>query len=133
MIGKAIFSRLSTHAGTSALIGSGNAARVYPQKAPQDAAYPHVVYEVFDGERYSSMGSDGDIVRSRVRLHLWGESNAGLQDLSTQSRLALQRFRGSAGGITVDDIFIIPGGVDLWDDEARAWHLVRDFDLIARE
>jgi hypothetical protein len=133
MIGKAIYARLGSYAGTSALIGGGSNARVYPQIGPQGAAYPFVAYEVFDGERYPCMGSDGDIVRPRVRLHLWDDDNAGAHSLDAQVRAALQRFSGSAGGVVIDDIFIIPGGQDIWDEEARAWHLVRDFDVICRE
>lgn len=124
MIGRIIYARLSSLAG----------GRIYPIAAVrEDAAYPFIAYEAFDGERYSAMVSDGDIVRSRVRVHIWDDGYEDAVTLSASVRAALQRYRGSAGGFTVDDIFIVEGGEELFDDEAKAYHLVRDYEVIWRE
>lgn len=125
---KVVYARLTTFAGTAAL-----GTRVEPNQMRQESAYPYVVYEEFDGERFPTMGSDGDLVRANVRVNLWhNEYDAG-RNLSDQVRLALQRFRGTAGGVTVDDIFTVPGSPVTFDDLAQAWNFQRDFEVIYRE
>jgi Protein of unknown function (DUF3168) len=126
LIAKAL---LNADATTQSLIGSA----VYPGVAPQDAVAPYVTYEDFDGTRYPSMGSDADICDSRLRLHCWHQGYPDALAIANACRKALQRFKGTAGGYTVDDIFTEPGGPSLYDEPTRTHHLVRDFRVIFRE
>ncbi len=126
---KVVYARLTTFAGTSSAIGT----RIWPHQADQGTPYPYVVYEEFDGEHYPTMGEDGDLVTARVRVNLWHNDYDAGRALVDQVRLALQRFRGTAGGVTVDDIFTIPGSPVVFDDLARAWNFQRDFEVIYRE
>jgi hypothetical protein len=126
--GQVVFSRLTTFGGTAQL-----GTRVHPAQAPQDTVFPYVVYEEFDGERFPCMGSDADLVRAQVRVHLWHTEYAAGRALAEQVRLALQRFRGTAGAVTVDDIFTIEGAPTVYDDLAQAYRFQRDFDVIYRE
>lgn len=124
MIGRILYARLAS------LVGD----RCVPVGAVrEDLAYPFIAYEAFDGERFSSMGSDADLVRQRVRVHVWHTGYETAHAILTSVRTQLQRFRGVAGTYTVEDCFIVEGGEELYDDEAKAYHLVRDFDLIWRE
>ena len=126
---KVVYARLTTFAGTAAALG----IRIFPNQANQGTTYPYVVYEEFDGERFPTMGSDGDLVREPVRVNLWHNDYDVGRALANQVRLALQRFRGTAGGVTVDDIFTVPGSPVTFDDLARAWNFQRDFEVIYRE
>ena len=126
---KIVYARLTTFAATSTALG----IRIFPSQADQGTAYPYVVYEEFDGERFPTMGEDGDLVRAPVRVNLWHNDYDVGRALADQVRLALQRFRGTAGGVVVDDIFTVPGSPVTFDDLARAWNFQRDFEVIYRE
>lgn len=127
--GKVVYARLTTFAATAAALGT----RIYPNQAAQETLYPYVVYEESDGERFPTMGEDGDLVRAQVRVNLWHDAYPAGRALADQVRLALQRFRGTAGGVTVDDVFTVPGSPVIFDDLARAWNFQRDFEVIYRE
>jgi hypothetical protein len=127
--GKVVVARLAAHAGTATAL----APRVFPNQAPQDTAYPYATYEEFDGERFPCMGSDGDLTRELVRVNLWHTDYPAGRALAAEVRLALQRFRGVAGTVTVEDIFTVEGAPTNYDDLAQAWRFQRDFEVIYRE
>lgn len=102
MIGKALRARLTSHAGTSALIGS----RVYPLRLPQGPTYPAVRYQVIGAPRVHAMGADTGQVDARVQVDSYAETYAGAQALAEQVRLALSRWEGTAGGVVVDHVFL---------------------------
>lgn len=128
--GKVIYARLT--AGTP---GASLSTRVFPAQAEQNTATPYVVYEEFDGERESAMGSDIGIVRALVRVNLYVAKDAYVagEGLFEAIRAQLQRFRGTAGGVTVDDIFIVPGSPKTFDDLLGQYNFQRDFEVIYRE
>lgn len=124
-----ILAQLKANATVEQLVG----ANIFDSTAPQDTQTPYIVFEEFDGERYSQMGGDANIVAARVRLHLWVSNAADRDTLATACRQALQRFSGTSGGVAVDDVFIIAGGENIFDEVLRAYHGVRDFRVIYRE
>lgn len=126
-----IYSRLTTDAACVSALGS----RIFQQHAEQDTAYPYVVIEEFDPERFSAMGEDLDIARGLVRVNLWIGRDAYPtgQSVSATIRAALQRWRGTAGSVVVDDIFIVPGSPVTWDDFLKAYNFQRDYEVIYRE
>ena len=63
-IESAITTRLTSHAGLSALIG----ARAYADNAPQSPTYPYVVFELEDWDPPRAMGSDNKLVEVAVRV-----------------------------------------------------------------
>ena len=129
-IGPFVVAKLTGDATVSGLIGTS----VYDTAPPQQTNPPYIVFEEFDGTRFSQMGSDADICDARLRLHIWHTNPRDRDSLVTACRKALQRYSGSAyASTTVDDIFIEPGGPNFYDDMLRAYHSVRDFRVIYRE
>lgn len=122
----------------TAVLGAGpvNAIvgpRVYDTSPAQQTEVPYIVFEEFDGTRYSQMGTDATICESRVRFHLWTVDQTTRDALWTAVRQALQRYSGAAAGIQVDDIMLIPGGPNFGNVNARLFHAVRDFRVYYRE
>jgi hypothetical protein len=107
--------------------------KVFASIAIQDMDAPFVLFDEFDGDRYSSMGSDADICDCRVRFHIYHKNYADAVGLATALRKCLQRYRGTLASTTVDDIFTEAGGPNLFDAETKTFHLVRDFRIIYRE
>lgn len=128
-IGPFLVARLTSDATVAQIIGT----KVFDSSGVQNAVPPFINFEEFDGDRYSQMGVDADICDARVRLHLWHATVRDRDALSTAVRKSLQRFRGTLANTTVDDIFLEPGGPNLYDPQIRAWHAVRDFRIIYRE
>ncbi|MDX1388470.1 MAG: DUF3168 domain-containing protein [Acidobacteriota bacterium] len=107
-----IVARLKATAAVTALIGSGDDARLYPQSLPQRVAYPALVYEVslsrvendLDGEGY------GD---ARVRLSSYAPTYTAAKELDKQVRLALHGFaHTTVGGVAIGSVSKV-GGRDL--------------------
>ena len=111
---KALYARLSGHAGVSALV----ALRIYPAPAPQGTDYPLVTYQRFGGTRYSAHGDDTGLATALFQITSWDGEYDDAADLSTQVRLALQRYSGSEGSVTVQASFI-ENENHLFDDETR--------------
>lgn len=104
MIGKAISARLTAHAGTNALAGS----RHYPLHAPQGPTYPFTVYQMIGSPRTHLMGDSPDAsrwVEASMQIDCYAKTYAGTHALAEQVRLALSRWSGTAGGVTVEVVF----------------------------
>jgi len=98
-----IFTRLTTHAGLSALIGD----RVYPwSEVPQKPTYPFVTYLLVSAPRPHAMGVDAGVVMARFQFNVWAEDDeagtAGHDAMlaaKDELRQALQRWRTTSGTI----------------------------------
>lgn len=129
-LGPFLVARLGADAIVPTIVGTN----IYDTSAVQDTQPPFIVFEEFDGMRYSGMGSDADICDARLRLHLWAFDPPTRDALALAVRHSLQRYSGNAyGGTQIDDIFIEPGGPSFYDTTLHAWHVVRDFRVIYRE
>lgn len=127
--GPFIVSALTGNATVSQLVGNA----VYDTAPPQQTNPPYVVFEEFDGQRFSQMGGDANICEARVRLHIWHNTARDRDSLIDACRQTLQRYSGTKAGIIVDDVFLEPGGPNFYDELLRAYHSVRDYRVIYRE
>lgn len=101
----AVYGRLSGFAGLTALVGSGNSCRVRPVAVPQGDVYPYVTYRVISDLPYHAMSVDAALHRARVQVSSIDDDFNGCRAVDAQVKAALSRFRGTAGGVTVQDIF----------------------------
>ena len=104
----AIYTRLSGHAGLSALVGT----RIYPGELPPDVnvgeSFPDsVVYFPVDDETVSAMGVDTGLVRARFQFDGWSRTYDGAKAIRKQLKLALQRWRGTFASVVIQDTFIL--------------------------
>ena len=124
----AIFTRLTGHAGTTALVGT----RVYPDHLPQNPTYPAITYTRVTTERASAMGVDTGVVEAEFRIVCFDETYAEVKAVALQVLDALQRFRGTVDSVVIQDVFIINQDYD-FDDDVGLYEINLDFSFWHRE
>jgi len=80
-----IFTRLTTHSGLSALIGT----RAFPMKMPQNYKLPCVVYQKIAGIETYSHDGDAGLYRPRYQFSCYANSHSGVEALVVQLKSAL--------------------------------------------
>lgn len=86
MLGEILFTRLTSHAATTALV----AGRVYPMTMPQEPVLPAITYnEVSDDAEDGA----GHIIRKRVRVIGWAESYAEAKAVGAAVLTALRGYK----------------------------------------
>jgi hypothetical protein len=92
-----IFNWLTSHATTQPVIGN----RVFPIIAPQKTPYPLIVFRRANSQSPASLG--GTVERPVVTLEVkvYDRSYVGALDTAEKVRSALNKFRGTLGGCTV--------------------------------
>lgn len=120
----AIYSRLTNNAPVSALVST----RVYPRKIPQSPTYPLISYAVQGIEQPTAMGSDPEMVTKTVQVDCYAATYSGAKDLSDKVRQALQRWRGTAAGVTIQGSFLV-SEFDFFEDEIEVYRVTMDFDI----
>lgn len=124
MIEETLFTRLSTFAGLTALVGT----RIYPLIMPQGVVHPAVTYQRISSTRESCMVDDDGIVRSRFQVSVWANTFASARAIIDQVRQALQRWSTTG----VQDTFIL-AEYDLYDEEALIFGVALDAEVIYEE
>lgn len=111
--GLAIYNILSNDADVSALVGT----RIFPNVAKNKTQFPFIIYDV-DGESptddkdgVSTLDTDSAMVSG------YSKTYAEASDLALKIRTALDRVKGTFGGVVVQSIQY--GGYnDLFDDDS---------------
>ena len=94
----ALFSRLTGHAGLSALIGT----RAFPGALPQSTSYPALVYARAGGARHQAMGAYTGLSSLRYQVDVWASTAASLHAVRAQVLAALDRWRQSGPPVVQD-------------------------------
>ncbi len=128
VVEEAIYSRLSTHAGVSALVGS----RIYPSLMPQNVTLPALTYIKVAGPRVSAMSIDTGVARPRFQVSCWSQTYSQAKALAAQVRAALQRWRGTESGVVIQASFM-ENEIDLYDNETELHHVALDFEISHEE
>lgn len=108
------------------------AGKGYPIEVPSDAAFPAWAYQtISDNEMLSHAGRSG-FATARIQLDFMAKETASksdyaiIKEIAVSARNALDGFKGSLGGVTVDYC-----KVELTDDWADVHKLpVQRFDVI---
>jgi hypothetical protein len=100
MTGIAIYNILTTSAPVTALVGS----QVFPDMATQQAAYPFIVYEVASTISTETKDGPSHLDEVSVNVMCYSNSYAQAQDLAKKVRIALDRTRGTFGGVVIQSI-----------------------------
>ena len=110
-ISASIRTRLTTDTAISALVGQ----RVRSDALRQDETLPAIVYRVITSTPYESLGSPGDLMRSRVQVDSYGITRADANSLAEKVRLRLHKFRGLVGTQFIKEISLVSGETHLVD------------------
>lgn len=123
--GARLYTRLTTHTGTAALVGT----RVYNTLAPQNAQYPCIVFQRISGTEQRGTTSIRD---ARYQVSVWGETTASVQAVAAQVRAALEEWSIYGGGVFVRMARIVNEGDDYEPDE-RVYRTLIDVMLTIDE
>ncbi len=95
-----LYTRLTGHAGLSALAGT----RVYPQVAPQDVTLPYLVYHRISGPVLHTFARGAPATQARFQFDAYAASALSAQQVATQLRTALIAMTGDT--VTVHEVLI---------------------------
>ena len=117
----ALFTRLSTHSGLSALIST----RCYPLLMPQKAIFPNVVYQ-----RISSTEQNGTstIRETRFQISCWGVTYSSMHSIATQVRAALEGY----SDLTIKMARVV-NQLDDYEDDTATYRRIIDVILTIHE
>lgn len=102
MVGKAIYSRLTSDAPTAAIVGT----RVFPDEAPQkNRTFPLIVYELTDQQNVRSYSGSSGLASRIVRIECAARTKEAAQALAEAVDDALDNQSGTWGGIVVQGVF----------------------------
>lgn len=98
-----VFSLLSNSPACTALLGSGQACRVYPfGEAPADVARPYVTWYVVTGSAHNTLADAPAADAMTVQVDCWGDTLASAKASAIAVRDALERM-GSVAGYNPND------------------------------
>lgn len=113
----AIYDRLSTFAGLVALIGT----RVFPGAVPQEEDWPAVAYVRIDEDQEEAFGVDPTNRETGFEVTSTGRDYDEAEAVHIQVRKALQRARGTFGGVEVHDILLRGGEGPMELDDPKCY------------
>ena len=95
-----LFSRLTAHAGLSALLST----RLYPLLAPQDATLPYATYQRISSPVLHTFARGAPATQARFQFDVYAASALSAQQVATQLRTALIAMTGDT--VTVHEVLI---------------------------
>lgn len=99
----AVYSRLTTFAGLSALVST----RVYPLHLPQKPTYPCIAYRRAATDSEPLLSTDTDILKAKFEIASFSKAYDSSVSVGDQIRQAFQRFKGVESSITILDTILI--------------------------
>ena len=127
-IEEAVYSRLTATGAVTALVGSGSAARIYPNKIPQEATLPAVAYQRVSTRRVKAHAAPTGLARVRVQVTCVARTYSEVKALAVVVRKALEGVMGTVGGLAVQGSWLETDADEYGD--AEGLHSVRqDFML----
>ena len=104
MITDTIRFKLKTISEITDLVGTGDNARIFDQYQKQNAALPHIVFEVFEGISNEFLSGITGIAENRIQITCFGATQSASSSLADLVRRALQAFRGTVDGQKINGI-----------------------------
>lgn len=100
-IEQAVYTLLVGEPTVSALVGT----RIYPDEAPQDAAFPFVVYSQADRQSTMTYGGPVELDAWSMTIEVEAETKASVRATSQAIRTKMLGFRGTASGLLIRGVF----------------------------
>lgn len=106
-LGESIFSRCGTHAGLSALIGTGTNCRCWPEELPEQATMPAVEYRQTgqDNTGFRDRSGAPSWVSAGIQFNCYGTSVDQANDVADQMVACWDGYQGD--GCTVGVCFVV--------------------------
>ena len=123
MIGKLIYSRLSTDGSITAYVGT----KIYPDITPQNVQYPFVVYTIVNSLPVDFKDGQSNLEEITLQIDVYTQSYDDRQDLANLIRNRLDRFTGTAEGIDVQTIKYMSSDSQVYNAELSVYWMSIDF------
>ena len=123
MIGKLIYSRLSTDGSITAYIGT----KIYPDITPQNVQYPFVVYTIVNSLPVDFKDGQSNLEEITLQIDVYTQSYDDTQDLANLIRNRLDRFTGIVEGIDVQTIKYMSSDSQVFNAELSVYWMSIDF------
>lgn len=91
----AIIVRLRADAAITAIVGSGDAARIFHGYAPAKAKRPYLILDQPGGERIYHMGGDSGHAEKMLTVYSIADDWESARDLARKARQRLSGFKGT--------------------------------------
>jgi hypothetical protein len=123
MIGKLIYSRLSTDGAILAYVGS----KIYPDIVPQNVQYPFVVYTITNSIPVDYKDGQSNLEEISIQVDVYTQNYDDTQDLSNLIRNRLDRFVGTVEGVEVQSIKYTASDSQVYNAELSVYWMSVDF------
>jgi hypothetical protein len=123
MIGKLIYSRLSTASNITAIIGSN----IYPDITPQNVDYPFIVYSIIDSSPVDFKDGQSNLEEIDLQIDVYTQNYDTTQNLSNLIRNRLDRFVGTLEGVEVQTIKYVRQSSQVFNAELSVYWVSIDF------
>lgn len=124
MIEGELYTRLTTHAGTAALVGT----RVWPLVMPQGGKLPAIVYQKVSDVRVYSHDGDSDLIRSRFQVSCYAKNYDDVKALEAQVVDALSGYADRTLGTPVEASFM-DMAFDDYEPDVKIYRVMVDFKV----
>ena len=123
MIGKLIYSRLSTDGSITAYVGT----KIYPDITPQNVQYPFVVYTITNSLPVDYKDGQSNLEEITLQVDVYTQSYDDTQDLANLIRNRLDRFTGTVEGVEVQTIKYVSSDSQIFNAELSVYWMSIDF------
>jgi hypothetical protein len=123
MIGKLIYSRLSTDGEILAYVGS----KIYPDIVPQNVQYPFVVYTIVNSLPVDFKDGQSNLEEITLQVDVYTQNYDDTQILSNLIRNRLDRFVGIVEDVEVQSIKYMSATSQVFNAELSVYWMSIDF------
>ena len=123
MIGKLIYSRLSSDGSITAYVGT----KIYPDITPQNVQYPFVVYTIVNSLPVDYKDGQSNLEEITLQVDVYTQSYDDTQQLSNLIRNRLDRFVGTLENIEVQTIKYMSSDSQVYNAELSVYWMSIDF------
>jgi hypothetical protein len=123
MIGKVIYGRLSTDAAVTGIC----ALRIYPDIAPQNVAYPFIVYTITNSVPVDYKDSIANLDEYNVQVDVYTNNYDTTQTLANSVRNRLDRFAGTVSTVEVQTIKYMSSDSQAYNEDLNVYWMSIDF------
>lgn len=104
------------------------ASAIWAVQAPQDAVRPYLVFNVNDETPVNVMSGETTPTEAQIEVTIYADTFLEVVNITNDVRTAMTRFSGTAGSVTVQDIFY-EGRDDFFDEADRTYQRTLDFRM----
>jgi hypothetical protein len=123
MIGKLIYTRLSTASNITAIISTN----IYPDITPQNVDYPFIVYTIIDSNPVDFKDGQSNLEEIDLQIDVYTQNYDTTQNLSNLIRNRLDRFVGTLEGVEVQTIKYVRQSSEVFNAELSVYWVSIDF------